>query len=197
MLTPVIPSRRRGARRLVPMWRGRSDVGHLACTPPPAGDWRPCATWREWGGGGDYAAVGMRAPVPTNSGPDARVGSVHNHDRRQRTCRYPAPAARTAGHPDPACAHGCRAPAAARQDWRGGEARAARNPFPGSSPRSDTWRLCTFRPTPAHAAPCATYEAPLGAQGERLSDVIRSWAGPGRSSQPFLAGPPRGAASGA
>ena len=68
MLTPVIPSRRRGARRLVPMWRGRSDVGHLACTPPPAGDWRPCATWREWGGGGDYAAVGCGLPSQQTAG---------------------------------------------------------------------------------------------------------------------------------
>ena len=60
---------------------------------------------------------------------------------------------------------------------------------PGQSPRSDTQRLCTLKSTPARAAPCATYEAPWGAQGERLSDVIRSWAGQGRSSSHFSQGP--------
>ena len=188
--TPVIPPRRHGAQR-PDVYVARTVLRWAPCLRPPAGDWRPRATWR--GGGAAAAAetarlLGCGIPSQQTAGrtPELVVctttiaGNVPAGILRPRPARRGIPTLHVhmVAVPPPRLAR------------IGGDARPARHairsgtvaPFRHASP-------VTFRSTPARAAPCATYEAPWGAQGERLSDVIRSWAGQGRSSSHFSQGP--------
>lgn len=189
--TPVIPSAGTG-RSARCLWRGRSDVGHLACAPRPViGDYGLRGGW-----GGGRRRRRLRGCWGAGSRPNKRRAGRPcwqcAQPRSQATCLLVTCAR---GPHDGAsrpymctwlpCPRRGSPGSAGRRGLRGTKSVPGTvAPFRHASP-------VTFRSTPAHAAPCATHEAPWGAQGERLSDIIRSWAGPWRSSQPFLAGPPR------